>query len=70
MGDFIKNKQTKIWKEYLEDVMNRLQATRTNNPSYGDAQLDGVWNENAPSKDYLLTAICGTDPNAFCRSPQ
>jgi hypothetical protein len=45
----------------------RLGAQRAQDPAYGDTQLNGLWNTDAPSKEYLLTAICGTDPQAFCR---
>jgi hypothetical protein len=40
-----------------------MWATR---PNYGDDKLEGVWNLQAPPKDYLLTGICGADRSGFC----
>jgi hypothetical protein len=62
--------QVLLWKEYLIDIKERLQAARANDPNFGDDKLNGVWNQHAPTKEYLLTGICGTDPNAFCRNLQ
>jgi hypothetical protein len=62
--------QTDMWKSYLQYIQSAMGSTRANDPSYGDDELDGIWdldNQNPVKREQILTNICGLGPEGFCR---